>query len=348
MIPPSKNCITALPVSTRLSLIKGKVLEIVLPVPFLMATVHLAEAQQRKKVPRIGFLGAYLPSSNPARTEAFRQGLRELGYVEGKNIIIEYRWSEGKAERLSQLAVELVSLQPDVIVTQSPPGVLAAKKATATISIVFTGIGDPVAVGVVTSLARPSGNVTGLSNVSQDLGGKRLELLRESFPKIASVAVFWNPLNPGNAVILKETKIAAQSLGLKLQPLEVRGPNDFDSAFQATTSRGAKALFPFPDPLFTTHIRRIVEFAAKKRLPAMYPNAEFVEFGGLMSYAPNIPEQFRRAATYVDKILKGTKPEDLPVERPMKFEFVINLKTAKQIGLTIPQWVLMQANEVIK
>jgi len=314
----------------------------------LLALSAPVAAQERGKIPRLGFLGPSSASSSPTRIEAFQQGLRDLGYVEGKNIVIEYRWAEGRTERLPDLAAELVSLKPDVLFTSSPQGALAAKKATTTIPIVFVGVGDPVGIGVVASLARPGGNVTGLTNFQVELSGKRLELLRESFPKIASVAVFWNPLNPGNALALKETEAVAQFFGIKLLVREVRSPNDFDGAFQAATSGRAQALLPLPDPIMNTQLRRILDFAAKNRLPAMYSTPEFVEAGGLMSYAADLLAMFRRGATYVDKILKGSKPADLPVERPMKFEFAINLKTAKQIGVTIPQWTLMKADRVIK
>jgi putative tryptophan/tyrosine transport system substrate-binding protein len=313
----------------------------------LLALGLCAEAEQAK-VHRIGFLGGASPSSNPTGIEAFRQGLRDLGYVEGKNIVIEYRWAEGKAERLSELSAELVSLKPDVLFTQSPQGALAAKKATTTIPIIFLGIGDPVGIGIIASLARPGGNITGLTNFSSELSGKRLELLKESVPKISVVAVLWNGTSPGHPVVLKETEVAARSLGLTLQPLEVRIPDDFDGAFQAARSGRAQALLPLGDPLIRTQLRRILDFAAKSRLPAMYAQNEYVEAGGLMSYGPDMPASFRRAATYVDKILKSTKPADLPVEQPMKFEFVINLKTAKALNLTIPQSVLYRADKVIK
>jgi putative tryptophan/tyrosine transport system substrate-binding protein len=301
----------------------------------ILGFVHAAEAQQAK-VSRIGFLGSASRSSNPTGIEAFRQGLRDLGYVEGKNIVIDYRWAEGRAERLSDLAAELVSLKPDVLFTPSPQSSLAAKKATTTIPIIFLGIADP------------GGNITGLSNLNRELSGKRLELLKESVPKVLVVAVLWNGTSPGHPGVLKETEVAAQSLGLTLQPLEVRIPDDFDGAFKAATSRRVQALLPLGDPLMSTQRRRILDFAAKNRLPAMYAQNEYVEAGGLMSYGPDMPASYRRAATYVDKVLKGAKPSDLPVEQPMKFELVINLKTAKQIGLTIPPEVLARATKLIK
>ncbi len=314
----------------------------------ILASVHLAEAQQQAKVSRIGVLGSASRSSNPTGIEAFRQGLRDLGYVEGKNIVIDYRWADGKAERLSDLAAELVSLKPDVLFTPSPQSSLAAKKATTTIPIIFLGIADPVGIGIIASLARPGGNITGLSNLNRELSGKRLELLKESVPKVLVVAVLWNGTSPGHPGVLKETEVAAQSLGLTLQPLEVRIPDDFDGAFQAATSRRVQALLPLGDPLMSTQRRRMLDFAAKNRLPAMYAQNEYVEAGGLMSYGPDMPASYRRAATYVDKVLKGAKPSDLPVEQPTKFEFVINLKTAKQIGLTIPPNVLVRADKVIR
>jgi putative ABC transport system substrate-binding protein len=304
--------------------------------------------QQKGNVRRIGFLGPGSPSSSAALTEAFRQGMRDLGHIEGKNFVIEYRWAEGKAERLSGLAAELVSLKPDVIVTASPQGTVAAKKATTVIPIVFAGVGDPVGMGVVASLARPGGNVTGLTNLVVDTSRKRLDLLKESFPRVSPIAVLWNSMNPGNVLALKETKIAAQFLGIKLLVLEVRSPDDFDRAFQAVVSGHAQALLPIPDPLMNDHVRRVVDFAAKNRLPAIYARTDFVDAGGLMSYAPDYLAIYRRAAAFVDKILRGAKPADLPVEEPTRIELVINLKTAKQLGLTIPPSVVARADRVIE
>jgi putative ABC transport system substrate-binding protein len=301
----------------------------------LLAVCASAEAQQAKRVPLIGSLSASAPS-NPERIEAFRQGLRDLGYVEGKNIAVEYRWAEGKPERLFELAAELVSLKPDVLFIQSPQAVFAAKKATTTIPIVFLGISDPVGIGLIGSLARPGGNITGLTNFNAELSGKRLELLKESFPIVSVVALLWNGTSPGHPAVLKETEGAARSLGLKIQALEVRSPDDFDGAFQAATSGRAQALLPLGDPLFVSQRRRILDFVSKNGLPAMYSQNEYVDAGGLMSYGVNMPALFRRAPTYIDKIIKGIKPADLPVEQPTKFEFIINLKAAKQIGLTIP------------
>jgi putative ABC transport system substrate-binding protein len=284
---------------------------------------------------------------NSARVEALRQRLRELGYVEGKNIVIEYRYAEGKLERLPDLAAELVRLKIDVIVTTGQP-VLAAKKASATIPIVFAAANDPVGTGLVSSLAQPGGNITGLSVMSPDLNGKRLELLKEAFPKVARVAFLWGSGGTRGNLPLTEMEAAAKALGLKLLSLAVRSLDDFESAFARAKREGAQALITIPGSLINTQQRQVLDFAAKNWLPAMYPDSEWVEAGGLMSYAPSYTDLFRRAADYVDKILKGTKPADLPVEQPTKFEFLINLKTAKQIGMTIPANVLVRADRVIR
>ena len=314
----------------------------------LMLCGARAEAQQPKKVPRIGFLNATSPSAVSARIEAFQQGLRELGYVEGKNIVIEYRYAEGKPDRLPALAAELVRLQVDVIVTAGATDTRAAKQATATIPIVMAQDNDPVGSGFVASLARPGGNITGLANVSPEVSGKRLELLKESVSKLSRVAVLGNATNPGNAQALRETEDAARALGLKLQYLEVQSPDGLETALKAAAKERSQALITLQNPVASTHRTRLVELVAKSRLPAMYFNKGFVESGGLMSYGVNVDDLNRRAATYVDKILKGRKPADLPVEQPTKFEFVINLKAAKQIGLTIPPNVLARADRVIK
>ena len=313
----------------------------------LWALSILAEAQQAKKIPRIGFLIAGSPSSTAAQREAFRQGLRDLGYIEGQNIAVEHRYAEGVAE-FPNLAKELVRLKVDVIVASSTPAALAANKATQTIPIVFTAVGDPVGTGVVASLARPGGNVTGLSNLTPELAGKQMEVLKEAFPKISHVAVLWETANAGNTGSLKEMKVAAQALRLTLQPLEFRSPDDFETAFSAIKREHANALIVLRSPVIRTHRTQIVDLATKSRLPAMYPDRELVAAGGLMSYGPNPFDASRGAARYVDKILKGAKPADLPVEQTMKVEFVINLKTAKQIGLTIPPNVLARADKVIK
>jgi putative ABC transport system substrate-binding protein len=305
------------------------------------------EAQQPARIFRIGILLPASASSYSAWVEAFRQRLRELGYVEGKNILIEYRYTEGKYERLPDLAAELVRLKVDVIVTTGR-AVLAAKKASPTIPIVFAAALDPVGGGLVSSLARPGGNITGLSVMAPDLDGKRLELLKEAFPKVARVAFLWEPGSRGGNLPLTEMEAVAKALGVKLQSLEVRSLDDFDGAFARAKREGAQALITFSRPLVNTQQRQVLDFAAKNRLPAIYHTSEFVEAGGLMSYAPNFTDLFRRAADFVDKILKGTKPAEIPVEQPIKFEFVINLKTAKQIGVTIPPNVLVRADRVIK
>jgi putative ABC transport system substrate-binding protein len=314
----------------------------------ILTTIHLVEAQQPKKVRRIGFLGGASSSSYAVRIDAFRQGLNELGYIEGKNIVIEYRYAEGNLDRLPGLAKELVGLKPDVIVAAPTPSVLAAKKASATIPIVFVSVADPVGSGLVASLARPGENITGLTVLVPELSGKRLELLKEALPNVIRVAALWNPANPAQKLVWKEMQAAAQELRLQLQSLEVRSANDFDIAFEAALRERTQALIPSPEPLINTQLKRIVEFAAKNRLPAMYGGPEVVDAGGLMSYAPNYIDQYRRTAIYVDKILKGAKPADLPVQQPMKFEFVINLKAAKQIGVTIPPNVLARADKVIR
>ena len=313
----------------------------------LLALPVSARAQQPARIPRIGILITASASSFSARVEAFRQRLRELGYVEGKNIFIEYRYAEGKLERLPDLAAELVRLQVDVIVTTGG-AVLAAKKASPTMPIVFAGAPDPVATGLVSSLARPGGNITGLSNIAQDLDGKRLELLKEAFPKVSRVAFLWFPGGTRGNLSLTEMEAVAKALGLKLQSLEVRGLDDFESAFARAKRERAQALITIPQSLINTQQRQVLDFGAKKRLPAMYPTSEWVEAGGLMSYGPNYTDLIRRAADFVDKILKGTKPANIPVEQPMKFEFVINLIAAKQIGVTIEPNVLVRADKVIR
>jgi putative ABC transport system substrate-binding protein len=308
-----------------------------------------AQAQQPARIPRIGILIAASTSFYSARIETFRQRLRELGYVEGKNIVIEYRYAEGKLERLPDLAAELVRLKVDLIVTAPTQAALAAKKTSATIPIVFTDIAsDPTEIGLVSSLARPGGNITGLNVMAADLDGKRLELLKESFPKVARVALLWQSGGRRGNLALTEMEAAAKPLGLKLQSLPVRSLDDFEGAFARAKRDGAQALITTPNPLINTQQRQVLDFAAKNRLPAMYQTSEWVEAGGLMSYAPNFTDLWRRAADFVDKILKGAKPADLPVEQPAKFEFLVNVKTAKQIGVTIPPNVLARADRVIK
>ena len=314
----------------------------------LLASPLVADAQQAGKVARIGVLAQGSSTDAPHIGEAFRQGLRDLGYVEGQNIVIEYRWAEGRAERLPDLAVELVNLKVDVIVAGGTPAPLAAKHATRTIPIVMGGAGDPVGTGLVASLARPGGNVTGLSTLTPELGRKRLQLLKEVVPGVSRVAVLWNAANPYAVLNMRETEAAARTLGVQVQSLEVRGPDDFESALPAAIRGRAGALIVVDDPLTLTYRVRIVDFAARNRLPAMYGFREYAEAGGLMAFGASLADLGRRAATYVDKILKGAKPADLPVEQPTKFELVINLKTAKALGLTIPQSVLLRADQIIE
>jgi putative tryptophan/tyrosine transport system substrate-binding protein len=316
----------------------------------LLAAPLAAEAQEAK-VARIGLLAGNL-ASNPHLPEAFRQGLRDLGYVEGRNVVIEYRDAEGKLERLPALAAELVALKVDVIFVGGGTRVtLAAMQATKTIPIVFTGVGDPVTSGLVTNLARPGGNVTGLSGLGPELVGKRLELLKQAVPGVDRVAVLWLPGALGERTdkdMLTGADVAARALGVRLQFVEARGPDEFARAFSDMSSARAGALTVLPSNRFLREHRRLVDLAAKNRLPAVYTSREFVDAGGLMSYGATQPDLFRRAATYVDQILKGAKPGDLPVEQPTKYELIINLKTAKALGLTIPQSVLLRADQVIE
>jgi len=306
------------------------------------------QAQQLRRVPRIGFLSSRSPDAEKSRLAAFQQGLQKLGYSAGKNILIEQRYAAGKFDRLPDLAAELVGLKVDVLVTTGTPAAHAAKNATSTIPIVIGNAGDPVGTGLVASLARPGGNVTGLSVLNTELSGKRLELLKEVVPTASRVAVLLNPANSINPLQLKEIQSAAPALGVTLHSLEVKGTDDIDRAFTAMKKERTGALIVLGDPLLETHRTRIAELAVKSQLPAIYSLAPYVEAGGLMSYGTNFDDLYRRAATYVDKILKGSKPADLPVEQPTKFEFVINLKAAKQIGLTIPPNVLARADRVIR
>ena len=314
----------------------------------LFALCLSAEAQQPKKIPRIGYLGVNPRSVNLARIEAFQQGLRELGYSEGKNIVIEWRSAEGKVDRLPALASELVRLKVDIIVTNGPTSTRSAKQPTATIPIVMTFDDDPVGNGFVDSLARPGGNITGLSTLSPEISGKQLELLKEVVPRLSRVAVFGSSIQPGNAQSLKEVELAARAFGVQLQYLDVLDPKDIETAFRTAGTWRAEAVLALASLVLNSHRTQVGELAVKSRLPAIYRRPEFVEDGGLMSYATSYTDLNRRAATYVDKILKGAKPADLPVEQPKKFEFIINLKTAKQIGLTIPPNVLLRADKVIK
>jgi putative ABC transport system substrate-binding protein len=315
-----------------------------------LAAPLAGEAQQPGKVWRIGYLGSGSASVFPFALDAFRQQLRLLGYVEGQNLAIEYRWAADRDDQLPSLAADLVRVKVDVIVVEGhTPAIQAAKNATRTIPIVMGVSGDPVRTGLVASLARPGSNVTGLSIQSADLAAKRLELLREAVPTLARVAVLWNPANPPKILEWKETQIAARALGLKLESLEVRGPTDFDGIFKGVTNRqGTDALIAFSDGLINGHRRQIIEFAARSRLPAMYTFRHYVEDGGLIAYGPSFTDMFRRAAIYVDKLLKGAKPADLPVEQATKFDLVINLKTAKALGLTIPRSLLLRADQVIE
>jgi putative ABC transport system substrate-binding protein len=313
----------------------------------LLAFSFVADAQQPAKVPRIGFLTGS-PSVFPGRIEAFRQGLRELGYVEGKNIVIEWRYTGGKLDRYPALAAELVRLKVDIIVSGGPTTTGFLKEATTTIPIVMGFDTDPVGNGLVASLARPGGNITGLSVLSPELGGKRLELLKEIVPKLSRVAVLGSSTLPGNAQTLRETELAAGALGVKLQYVDVLSPKDIEAGFRRTVKGRADAVLALGNPVLNAHRTQVADLAVKSRLPAMYYAAEFVEAGGLMFYGVDFPDLFRRAATYVDKILKGAKPAELPVEQPKKFEFIVNLKAAKQIGLTIPPNVLARADRVIR
>ena len=325
-------------------------------VPILVAVILLAvgvtaEAQQPKQVPRIGYLTGSSASARSARIEAFGQGLRELGYVEGKNIVIEYRYAEEKLDRLPVLAAELLRLNVEVIVTGGPAVTRAVKEATATIPIVMTQDPDPVGSGFVASLARPGGNITGLSTLSPEISGKRLELLKEIVPKLSRVAVLGTSTRSGTAQELKEVELAGGAFGVELQYLDVLDPKDIETAFRAASKGRVDAvLMLVSGGIVDAHRTTIVELAVKTQLPVIYGTGgrAFVEAGGLMTYGVNINDLDRRAATYVDKILKGTKPADLPVEQPIKFEFIINLKAAKQIGLTIPPNVLSRADKVIK
>jgi putative ABC transport system substrate-binding protein len=314
----------------------------------LLALSFPAEAQQPQKIPRIGILLPNPPAMSPELLKAFHQGLREFGYVEGRNILIEYRFGEGKSARYPDLAAELVRLKVDVIVTSSTPAIEAVKNATTTIPIVMAASADPVGSGLIASLDQPGGNITGLTMLSPELSGKRLELLKETVPRISRVAVLWNPTNTSGAVSWREIQLPAQRLKMQVQSIEVRIPRDFHNLSDVLMRRRFQALNVVRDPLIRAHMTRVVEFAAKSRIPAIYEDVEFVDRGGLMWYGTSHPALYRRAAHYVDKILKGAKPAELPVEQPTKFELVINLKAAKEIGVTMPPEVLMWADRVIK
>jgi putative tryptophan/tyrosine transport system substrate-binding protein len=312
-----------------------------------------ARAQQARKTHTIGLLSPAIPPSPDAINNSgvggpFSNGLRELGWIEGQNITIERRYAENRLERLPELASELVRLNVELIVALGTLGPLAAKRATSTIPIVMTAAGDPLASGLVASLGRPGGNVTGLSLMVPDIAGKRLELLKEILPQLNRVAVLWNAANPYPAIVFKETQAVGRGLGIEVQSLEVRSPDDFDGAFEDARRHHPDALIEVEDPLTNSFYKRIIEFAAAERLPSLHGTGQEVEAGGLISYGASIPDLFRRAAGYVDKILKGAKPADLPVEQPTKFELVINLKTAKALGLTVPPTLLARADEVIE
>ncbi len=312
------------------------------PAGFFALSAASAKEHQPGKVYRIGFLRQGQPPES--FVEAFQQGLRERGYVDGQNVVVEFRF--GSLDQLPQLAEELVRLKVDVIAASAASAALAAKKATTSVPIVFATVNYPVEIGLVPSLGRPGGNITGTSFNAAELAGKRLELLKELVPSLRRVAVLSYPPYPTNAMQLKEAEVAARTLGMQLEPAPVRGPNDLDAAFKAV--RGADGLLQLDNPFFTTHRARVAELAARSRLPAIYGYRQMVEVGGLMSYGPDVPDLHRRAATHVDKILKGAKPGDLPVEQPTKFEFVINVRTAKALGLTIPPSLLLRADQLIE
>ena len=313
-----------------------------------LAWAGAARAQAPAKVRRIGLLTPYSPSDTALWHQAFRLGLRDLGWVEGKNISIEYRYAEGRSDRLPELAADLVRLKVDVIVASVTSDALAAQKATRAIPIVMAVAGDPVASGLVESLAQPGGNITGLSQMNVELVGKRLELLKEMNPKLSRVAVLWNPQNTASTLNWKEIQLPARQLGIRLNSMEVRSPNDFDKAFEDATRARAGALFILPDTAIPTNLKRIAGLATRTRLPSIFHFSEFADAGGLVTYGVDRADMYRRAATFVDKILKGAKPGDLPIDRATKFELVINMKTAKALGITIPQSVLLRADRVIE
>ena len=311
----------------------------------LLALPFPAQAQQAKKIPRIGILSPGFPGPSPL-LDAFRQGLRELGYVEGQNIVLEHRFGEGKLERLADLAAELVRLKVDVLLAINVAAARAAKDVTKTIPIVFTWVADPLEL--VASLAHPGGNVTGLTTMAWDLSGKRLELLKEALPGVSRVGVLWNSANPTATRVFKEFEEAGQLLRVRIHPMGVRDANELQKAFEVATKGRVGGLFVIEEAVIASYRTRVLDLAVKRRLPTGSMYKEFAEAGGLLTYGPDLPDLFRRAATYVDKILKGRQPADLPVEQPMKFEFVVNLKTAKQIGVTIPPNVLVRAQKVIR
>jgi ABC-type uncharacterized transport system substrate-binding protein len=314
----------------------------------VLLTPPATEAQQRAHLPRVGYLGTSSASLEPELVKAFREGLRDLGYVEGQNILIEYRWAEGNYQRFPDLVADLVNLKVDLILTAGTPGALAAKRATQTIPIVMAVTGDAVGTGLISSLARPGGNLTGLTTMVPDLEGKRLEILREVVPKLTTLVVLLNTANPLTAIQWKQTQISAKTLGIQLQPVELRRPEEFRDAFAKVARQRPDGITMVADRFLLAHRMQIVDFVAKTRLPAIYPYRDFVVAGGLMSYSPSYEDLFRRSATYVDKILKGAKPSDLPIEQPTKFELLVNMKTAKTLGVPIPPSLLLRADQVVE
>ena len=314
----------------------------------LMVAGVVAEAQQPKKIPRVAFLGTASASIVADRIDALRKGLRDLGYVEGKNILIEYRFAEGKSNEITSIAAELARSKPDAIVTAGPAATRSAKQATVTIPVIMGNEGDPIGSGFVASLAQPGGNITGLSALSPEISGKQLEILKEIVPKLIYVFVLGNSTTPGNAQASKQVELAAETLGVQVQYLDVRVPKDIETAFLSATKGRADALIALQNPILTFDRKQVVTLAVKNRIPAAYHSLEFVEDGGLMTYSVSITDLFRRTASYIDKILKGAKPADLPVEQPTRFDLVISLSAAKQIGVTIPPSVLARADRVIK
>jgi putative ABC transport system substrate-binding protein len=325
-----------------------KTIIVVWLIALALASFRLAGAQQVGKVPRVGFLGAATAFAVAARVEAFRQGLRELGYVEGKNIVIQWRFAEGKVDRLPALIADLARIKVEVIVTAGGTVTRAAKEASVMIPIVMGFDNDPVGSAFVASLAHPGGNITGLSSLAPEISGKQLELLKETIPKLSRITVFGTSIQPATALSLRETQRSAEAFKVQIQYLDIQGPKDIENAFQDARKGRADAVLVLGSPILESHRTEVTDLAAKNRLPAIYHATEFVEAGGLMTYSVSLTDLFRRAATYVDKILKGAKPGDLPVEQPTKFDFIVNLKAAKQIGLTIPPNVLARADRVIK
>jgi len=314
----------------------------------VLLTPPATEAQQKAHLPRVGYLGTSSASLEAELVKAFREGLRDLGYVEGQNILIEYRWAEGNYQRFPDLVADLVNLKVDLILTAGTPGALAAKRATQTIPIVMAVTGDAVGTGLVSSLARPGGNLTGLTMMVPDLEGKRLEILREVVPKLTALVVLLNTANPLTAIQWKQTEISARTLGIQLQSVELRRPEEFKDAFAKVARQRPDGITMVADRFLLAHRMQIVDFVAKTRLPAIYPYRDFVVAGGLMSYSPSYEELFRRSATYVDKILKGAKPSDLPIEQPTKFELLVNMRTAKTLGVPIPPSLLLRADHVVE